>query len=58
MDGISTSNSAIEATAWLGEFGAALALGKVSRIALLLGNECHWRDILALRWNLRTASDA
>ena len=59
MDGISTSNSAIEtATAWLGEFGAALALGKASRIAVLLANECHWRDILALPWNLRTASGA
>ena len=59
MDGISTSNSAIEtATAWLGEFGAALALGKASRIAVLLANECHWRDILALPWNLRTACTA
>src|SRR5262245_47264785 len=53
------SNSAIEtATSWLGEFGAALALGKASRIAVLLANECHWRDILALPWNVRTASGA
>ena len=59
MDGISTSNSANEtATAWLGEFGAALALGEASRIAVLFANECHWRDILALTWNLRTASGA
>ena len=59
MDGISTSNSAIEtATAWPGEFGAALALGKASRIAVLFANECLWRNILALTWNLRTASGA
>jgi hypothetical protein len=59
MDGISASNSAIEtATAWLGEFGAALDLGKASRIAVLFANECHWRDILALTWNMRTASGA
>ena len=59
MDGISTSNSAIEtATAWLGEFGAALALGKASRIDRLFASDCHWRDILALTWNLRTISGA
>lgn len=41
MDGISPSNSAIEtATAWLDEFGEALALGKASRIAVLFANEC------------------
>ena len=61
MDGISISNSANEtATAWLGEFGAALALGEASasRIAVLFANECLWRNILALTWNLRTASGA
>jgi hypothetical protein len=59
MDGISTSNSAIETvTAWLGEFGAALALGEASRIARLFASDCHWRDILALTWNLRTISGA
>jgi hypothetical protein len=36
MDGIPTSNTAIDtATAWLGEFGAALASGETSRIARL-----------------------
>jgi hypothetical protein len=43
MDGIHTSNSAIEATtAWLGEFGAALASGEASRIAALFAAESHW----------------
>jgi hypothetical protein len=38
MDGISTSNSAIEmATAWLGEFGAALARGLGLRAGLDTG---------------------
>ena len=59
MDGIPTSNTATEiATTWLGEFGAALASGEASRIARLFAGDCHWRDILALTWNLRTISGA
>jgi putative flavoprotein involved in K+ transport len=59
MHGIPTRNSAIEtATAWLGEFGAALASDQASRIAALFADDCHWRDILALTWNLRTTSGA
>jgi len=59
MDGIPINDSAIEvASAWLGEFGAALASGEAARIAPLFANECHWRDILALTWNLRTTSGA
>ena len=59
MDGILTTSSAIAtAEAWLGDFGAALASGEASRIAALFAEECHWRDILAFTWDLRTASGA
>ena len=59
MDGIPTDVSA-KATAktWLTGFEAALASGDAARIAALFARECHWRDILAFTWNLRTASGA
>ena len=59
MDGIPTDASA-KATAktWLTGFEAALASGDAARIATLFARECHWRDILAFTWNLRTASGA
>ncbi len=57
MDGILTSGSAkAAAEAWLGDLGAALASGEVARIAALFAEECHWRDILAFTWDLRTTS--
>jgi putative flavoprotein involved in K+ transport len=59
MDGILTGGSMeAAATAWLGDFEAALASGDPARIAALFGAECHWRDILAFTWDLRTASGA
>ena len=59
MDGIPTDISA-KATAktWLSDFEAALASGDAARIAALFAHECHWRDILAFTWNLRTTSGA
>ena len=64
MDGILTDSSAQAAEAWLGDFAAALDSGhldsrrQAARIAALFSDECHWRDILALTWDLRTASGA
>jgi cation diffusion facilitator CzcD-associated flavoprotein CzcO len=59
MDGILTSTSAkATAEAWLDKFGAALASGEAARIAALFAEDCHWRDILAFTWNLRTISGA
>jgi hypothetical protein len=59
MDGTLTGTSTdATAKAWLSDFEAALASGKAGRIAGLLANECHWRDILALTWNLHTTSGA
>ena len=64
MDGILIESSAqAAAEAWLGDFGAALDSGppdsgRAARIAALFADECHWRDILAFNWDLRTASGA
>ncbi len=59
VDGILTISSAkAAAEAWLGDFGAALASGEAARIAALFAEDCHWRDILAFTWDLRTASGA
>jgi cation diffusion facilitator CzcD-associated flavoprotein CzcO len=59
MDGILTTTSATAAAeAWLDDFGAALTSGDPARIAALFAEDCHWRDILAFTWNLRTTSGA
>jgi hypothetical protein len=59
MDGILTVISAkAAAEAWLRDFGAALASGEATRIAGLFADDCHWRDILAFTWDLRTSSGA
>src|SRR5215217_2594316 len=59
MDGIPTDVSATAtAKTWLVDFEAALASGDPARIAALFADECHWRDILAFTWDLRTASGA
>jgi cation diffusion facilitator CzcD-associated flavoprotein CzcO len=59
MDGTLTGTSAdATANAWLSDFEAALASGEAGQIAGLFAKECHWRDILALTWNLHTTSGA
>ena len=59
VDGILISSSVTaEAEAWLDDFGAALASGEIARIAALFAEDCHWRDILAFTWDLRTTSGA
>lgn len=59
MDGILTGGTLeAAASAWLADFESALADGRAERIAALFAAECHWRDILAFTWNLRTASGA
>jgi cation diffusion facilitator CzcD-associated flavoprotein CzcO len=59
MDGILTGQS-LHATveAWLRDFEAALGSAQADRIAALLAGECHWRDILAFTWDIRTCSGA
>jgi putative flavoprotein involved in K+ transport len=59
MDGILTGTSPeAAASAWLRDFEAALGSGDAARIAALFATECHWRDIIAFDWDLRTTSGA
>jgi cation diffusion facilitator CzcD-associated flavoprotein CzcO len=59
MDGMLTNSSVPAAAAgWLDDFGAALTSGDNARIAALFAEDCHWRDILAFTWDLRTTSGA
>jgi putative flavoprotein involved in K+ transport len=59
MDGILTNISAKQAAeVWLRDFDAAIASGQAARIAALFPEDCHWRDILAFTWDLRTTSGA
>ena len=59
MDGMLTNSSVTAAAeAWLDAFGAAIASGEAARIAELFARDCHWRDILAFTWDLRTTSGA
>ncbi len=57
MDVLVTDGSiTLTAERWLDEFAAALASADEGRIATLFASECHWRDILAFTWDLRTKS--
>jgi putative flavoprotein involved in K+ transport len=59
MDNVTIETSITAAAdSWIGRFGCALAGGDVKRIAGLFAKECHWRDILAFAWDLRTTSGA
>ncbi len=59
MDGILTGTSLeATATAWLRDFESALATGDAARMASLFAAECHWRDLIAFDWDLRTTSGA
>jgi putative flavoprotein involved in K+ transport len=39
---------------WLARLDAALSAGDVAAATALFGEECYWRDFLALTWNIRT----
>jgi putative flavoprotein involved in K+ transport len=39
---------------WLDKLGEALSAGDVAAAAGLFGEECHWRDLVAFTWNVRT----
>ena len=57
MDGILTGTSTeAAARAWIADFAAAVEAADARRLAALFAAECHWRDILAFTWDLRTAS--
>jgi putative flavoprotein involved in K+ transport len=39
---------------WLVRLDAALSAGDVAAATRLFGEECYWRDFVALTWNIRT----
>ncbi len=41
---------------WLAAFDATLATGDARAIAALLPDECYWRDVLALTWDIVTVA--
>ena len=50
-----TYDAATELTrSWLVRLDAALSAGDVAAATSLFGEECYWRDFVALTWNIRT----
>src|SRR5688572_30242422 len=43
---------------WLGRFETALRQGDGAALRALFQAECHWRDLLAFAWDIRTVSGA
>ena len=39
---------------WLEQFNVALAAGNPRQISGLFADECYWRDLLAMTWNVKT----
>jgi putative flavoprotein involved in K+ transport len=53
------SDSILDMTArWLVKFECTLSAGDWSAVKALFHPECHWRDVLALSWNIQTVSGA
>ena len=40
---------------WLAELAEAIDSGERSRVTALFGDECYWRDLISMTWNLHTA---
>ena len=40
---------------WLGDLAEAIASRESERVTALFGDECYWRDLLSMTWNLHTA---
>jgi hypothetical protein len=48
------SGTTTAVSAWLAEFGDALAAGDPAGAAALFSSECYWRDLVAFTWNIKT----
>ena len=53
-----TDDLSIEADNWLAQFESALATGGGGLLKTLFHPDSHWRDVLALSWEIRTVSGA
>ena len=49
--------SAAVVSSWLASFEAALTSEDVGSLARMFGEDCHWRDLLALTWNITPCHD-
>lgn len=54
MDVKLTMSPTEEAETWLAEFASVLNAGVSSAVTEMFGDECFWRDLLALTWNVIT----
>ncbi len=43
-------------TGWLSAFDAALRSRDIAAAVALFTDDCHWRDLVAFTWNIKTAS--
>ncbi len=41
-------------TAFLDDFGAALATGDIARATAMFQDDCYWRDLVTFTWNIKT----
>lgn len=55
LDGVAPSCGEAAAR-WLADFEKALADGEHSALAALFRPDAHWRDLLALKWDIETVS--
>ena len=53
-----TDDVSIAADTWLAQFESALAKPGDGRLKTLFHPDSHWRDVLALSWDIRTVSGA
>jgi thioredoxin reductase len=53
-----TDNIALIAERWLAQLEAALAAPAAARLATLFHADSHWRDVLALTWQIKTLDGA
>ncbi len=51
---MSTPTPSQRASAWLAQFGKALAANDLKAIPGMFAPECYWRDLVAFTWNVRT----
>src|SRR5438477_3409783 len=51
-----TRSPTLDATDWLASFSQALANADGAALGQLFRDESHWRDVLALTWDIRTVS--
>src|ERR1700753_2972047 len=53
-----TDDSSVAADDWLGQFDDALARLDGDLLKTLFHPDSHWRDVLALSWNIQTINGA